>query len=383
MFTEGFNRRKFLQTAGGAGAGLVLGSSGLRAGEVSSGSSAGSAADAGSTPLKEHAAAKGLLYGSSAQKKEFLADAQLQATFVSQCDILVPELELKWDHLRPTPDSFDFSGADWLLNFAQQHQMAMRGHTIVWQDALPKWFNGYINPQNAKPLLLNHVSTVMGRYAGKIHSWDVVNEAIWPKDNRPDGLRDTPWLRNLGPGYMELAFRAAQQADPHALLTWNENWLEEESDLGDAKRKYFLQYLKDFLARGVPVQAIGIQSHVFGDHTNVAGPHFKDFLHQISDMGLKILVTEMDVRDQHMTADIGARDQGVADMYYQYLSTVLSHKSVVAVLTWGISDRYTWTLKASPRPDGAPGRPLLYDANMVPKPAWFAVAKAFDGAPVR
>jgi endo-1,4-beta-xylanase len=379
MIAEGFNRRKFLQTATGAGAGLILGASGLRAGEAS----AGPGGDAGSTPLKEHAAAKGLLYGSSTQKKEFLADAQLQATFVSQCDIMVPELELKWDHLRPSPDSFDFSGADWLLNFAQQHQMAMRGHTIVWQDALPQWFAGYINPQNAQPLLLNHISTVMGRYAGKIHSWDVVNEALWPPDKRPDGLRDTPWLRNLGPGYMELAFRAARQADPHALLTWNENWLEEETALGDAKRTFFLQYLKDFLARGVPVQAIGLQSHIFGDHTNVAGAHFKDFLHQISDMGLKILVTEMDVRDQNLPNDVGMRDQSVANAYYQYLSTVLAHRSVVAVLTWGVSDRYTWTGNASPRPDRAQVRPLPYDTSMNQKPAWYAIAKAFDGAPSR
>jgi endo-1,4-beta-xylanase len=223
----------------------------------------------------------------------------------------------------------------------------------------------------------------MGRYAGKVHSWDVVNEAIWPPDKRPDGLRDTPWLRNLGAGYIELAFRAAQQADPHALLTWNENWLEEETALGDAKRAFFVQHLKDLLSRGVPIQAIGLQSHLIGDHNNIAGPHFRQFLGQIQDMGLKILVTEMDVREGNLPNDINTRDQSIANIYYEYLSAVLANPAVIAVLTWGISDKYTWTAQSNPRADKAPVRPLPYDQNMTPKPAWGAIARAFDNAPSR
>ena len=338
---------------------------------------------AASVPLKDHAARKGLLYGSAVLQGRLAGDAPFEATVAAQCNILVPEGALKWDTLRPTPDAYDFSGADWLLNYAQQHQMKFRGHTLVWQDGLPPWFAGYINPQNAKSLMLDHIAKVMGRYAGKIQSWDVVNEALWPPDKRPDGLRDTPWLRNLGPGYIEMAFRAAAQADSHALLTWNENWLEEESLLGDAKRTLWVQHLKDLLARGVPIQAIGLQSHLIGDHANIAGPHFKQFLNQITDMGLKILVTEMDVRDFNLPNDIATRDQAVADRYYQYLNTVLAQKSVVAVLTWGLSNKYTWTAKTNPRSDNAPVRPLPYDANMNPTPAWYAIAKAFDDAPSR
>jgi endo-1,4-beta-xylanase len=232
-------------------------------------------------------------------------------------------------------------------------------------------------------LLLNHIATVVGRYAGKVHSWDVVNEVIWPIDKRSDGLRDTPWLRNMGTGYIETAFRAAAQADPHALLVWNENWLEEESSFGDSKRKFLLQHLKDLLSRGVPIQGIGLQSHIIGDHNNIGGPHLKQFLSQIADMGLKILVTEMDVRDFNLPNDVGTRDRAVADRYYQYLTAVLAQKAVIAILQWGISDKYTWISGYNPRADKAPVRPLPFDENMNPTPAWNAIALAFDSAPPR
>jgi endo-1,4-beta-xylanase len=336
-----------------------------------------------SVPLKDHAAIKGLLYGSSVQQKQLANDPAYEAAFETQCNIMVPELELKWERLRPGPDTYDFSGADWLLVYGQQHNIKLRGHTLVWYAALPGWFSSYVTPQNARQVMLSHINTVVKRYAGKLHSWDVVNEILQPSDNRSDGLRNSPWLQFIGPDYIEMAFRAAAAADPHALLTWNENWLEEDSPLGDAKRTFCLQHLTRLRSRGVPVQAIGLQSHLMGDHTNIAGPHFKEFLHQVSDMGVKILVTEMDVRDQKLPNDVGLRDQAVADVYYRYLSTVLAHKSVVAVLTWGITDKYTWTAQSNPRQDQASVRPLPFDSKMAPKPAWIAIARAIDNAPPR
>jgi endo-1,4-beta-xylanase len=185
-------------------------------------------------PLKDRAEKKGLLCGSAVTQTHLTHDSAFQAAVAAQCNIIVPEVELKWERLRPTPDTYNFSSADWLSNYAQRHRMKFRGHALVWHEELPSWFASYVNPQNAKPLLLDHIATVVGRYAGKIHSWDVVNEIIWPPDKRSDGLRDSPWLRNLGAAHIEMAFRAAAQADPRALLTWNENWLEEESSLGDA-----------------------------------------------------------------------------------------------------------------------------------------------------
>ena len=223
---------------------------------------------------------------------------------------------------------------------------------------------------------------VVGHYAGKTHSWDVVNEVIFPPDQRSDGLSNSPWLLNYRAGLHRDAFRAAAQADPNALLVWNEDWLEEDSALGDTKRAFMLQHLKDLLSRGVPVQAIGLQSHLVGDHANIAGPHFRRFLAQVSDMGLKILVTELDVRDQNLPGEISARDQAVGQQYYNFLNTVLAQKAVIGVFTWGLSDRYTWIRKYA-RADGLPVRPLPYDDNMNPTPAWNAMARAFDNAPPR
>jgi endo-1,4-beta-xylanase len=338
--------------------------------------------DPSSTPLRTLAARKGLLYGSCATQNK-LTEQQYGDVVARQCDLLVPEVALKMDVLRPTPDTFDFGSANWLYNYAQQHQMQFRGHTLVWSIALPRWFGSYVNSQNAKQMMLNHINIVVAHYAGKMHSWDVINEALLPSDKRSDGLHDSPWLRLIGPDYIELAFRAAAEADPHALLVWNENSIEEDSPTGDTKRMYFLQHLNRLLSRGVPVHAIGVQSHLVGDHTNIAGPHFKHFLDEINDMGLKILITEMDIKDYNLPNDITARDQAVADRYYQYLNVLLSCKAVVAVLTWGMSDKYTWMTKSNPRADEAPVRPLPYDSNMNPKLAWYAIARAFDKAPQR
>lgn len=376
-----YTRRTFvsqLSTLTAAGGILPLGQSLLNANSALSPIPQGSLA-----LLKDAAATRGLLYGAGETQKHLSADPKLAKAFANQCAILVPEWELKWDYLRPTPDSYNFAPADWLLNFTRQNNMKMRGHTLVWYQALPKWFDSYINAGNAQPLMLSHISTVVSRYAGKLHSWDVVNEAIDPADRRPDNLRNNSWLRFIGPGYIETAFRAASQADPHAMLVWNENWMEEETSYGIAKRAAWLQHLRDLLNRGVPIHAIGLQSHLVGDHTNIAGPHFRQFLGDVSALGLKILITEMDVQDNNLPADVAVRDRIIGDLYYQYLSTVLAEKAVVAVLNWGLSDAYSWMVSFKPRADGKPVRPLPLDTNMAPTPAYEGMLRAFSGAPTR
>ena len=344
---------------------------------------ANAGAQAGIAALKDAAASRGILYGAGETQKHLMADPKLMRAFVAQCAILVPEWELKWDYLRPTPDTYNFAPADWLLNFTQQNNMKMRGHTLVWYQALPKWFDAYINAGNAQQMMLSHISTVVGRYAGKLHSWDVVNEAIDPADRRPDNLRNNSWLKFVGPDYIETAFRAAAQADPSAMLVWNENWMEEETSYGDKKRAAWLQHLGDFLKRNVPIHAIGIQSHLVGDHNNLAGPHFQKFLRDASALGLKILITEMDVQDNNLPADVSTRDGIIGNLYYQYLSTVLNEKAVIAVLTWGLSDAYSWMVGFKPRTDGNPVRPLPLDTNMAPTPAYQAMVRAFNSAPAR
>jgi len=329
--------------------------------------------------LRQIADRRGILYGAAATKTHLSSDQAFAASFVEQCAILVPEVELKWDALRPAPDAFNFQPVDWLEKFAVRNQMKFRGHPLVWYQSLPKWFDSYASPENAKSLMLDHISKVVGRYAGKVHSWDVVNEALDPNEKRPDGLRSKPWVHLVGPDYIDDAFHAAASADPKAMLVWNENHLETREDWAQAKREAMLKNLKLRLQKNVPIHAIGLQSHLPGTMATFHYPEFVSFLRAVSDLGLRVIISELDVIDSDLPAEIESRDQAVANIYFDYLSTVLRSSTVPAVLTWGISNRYTWIAGYKPRKDNGKARPLPLDEDLKPSLAWSAMAKAFEG----
>ena len=334
-----------------------------------------------SKTLRELAAQKGILYG-SALRSAGMKDLSFTPLFTRQCAIVVPEWALEMNSLHSMPGQFDFAEGDRIQTFTTSHEMLFRGHSLVWDQALPTWFRSSANMDNAKQLLLNHISTVAGHYAGQVNSWDVVNEVVRIWDGRTDGLKVTPWLIYLGPDYIELAFHAAHQADPKAMLVYNEAVIEPEIPAAEKKRQAVLALLTRLVKRGVPVHGLGIESHIDAD-SNVTGPGFKRFLHAVEGLGLSILITELDVDDHALPADISFRDALVAKQYYNYLSFMLQFKSVKTVLTWGLSDRSTWLSKHSPRKDGLSVRPLLFDADLQPKPAFDAVMRAFDEAPRR
>jgi endo-1,4-beta-xylanase len=332
--------------------------------------------------LREAAASRGICFGTAVQGRELIGNSHYSEILAKQCGILVPESGLKWDALRPAPEQFDFSEGDQIEQFAVAHAMLLRGVPLVWEQALPAWFAPTVNLENARQILLDHISTVAGHYAGRMHSWDVVNEAIKIEDGRADGLKATPWLHFLGQEYIEMAFHAAHQADPKALLIYNENRLEFEYPAAEQKRQAVLALLTRLVKQGVPIHGLGIQSHLTAE-MDATGPGFKRFLHAVEDLGLTIMVTEMDVRDHLLPQDIAVRDALVAKQYYNYLSFMLHFRSVKTVLAWGLSDRSTWLSKVSPREDGLPVRPLLYDAELRPKPAFAAVWQALNEAPKR
>src|ERR1700727_3730179 len=193
----------------------------LRQSVVAEPTTNGRSAITGAGSLKAHAAARGLLTGCAVNAKLFREDEGFRKLLAEQYSIVVPENCLKWNILRPTADTYNFTDADSLVAFAEAHGMKVRGHNFVWHEALPGWFAGTVNKGNAEKFLVDHIRTVGGRHKGKIQSWDVVNEAIWIKDGRPDGLRSSsPWFELLGQGYIDLAFRTAREADPTALLPY-------------------------------------------------------------------------------------------------------------------------------------------------------------------
>jgi endo-1,4-beta-xylanase len=341
----------------------------------------------GKVSLKERAAAKGLIYGAAIRHDHLLQDSKHAESVARECGMLIPEWGLKWSTpnqpLRPSPDRFDFAAADSMIVFAEAHGMLLRGHTLVWHDSLPSWFKEKVNKQNAQQYLEKHIKTVVGRYAGKMHSWDVVNEAIKVSDGRSNGWRTTPWLELLGPDYIDYAFRLANAADPKAILTYNDFGLDYDTSEDEAKRNAVLKLLESLKSKGTPIHALGIQAHLDGAQTAFNPIKLREFMGNVANLGLKIMITELDVSDKRLPSDIGIRDRIVAGAYEDYLSVVLEEPAVIAVLTWGLSDKYTWLSEFEPRSDNSPVRSLLLDKDMNSKLAWNAVARAFDKAPIR
>ena len=330
----------------------------------------------GENSLKAHAARRGFLYG-CAVNTDALAQDELYANLIrEQANIVVAENAMKWAALRPSADTWDFAGADRLLAFAETHRMKIRGHNLCWHRQLPGWFAAEVNAGNARQFLVNHIQTVAGRYAGRMHSWDVVNEAVLPADGRPDGLRASPWLQLIGEDYLELAFRTARNADPQALLAYNDYGIEGEDGGSAAKRAAVLTLLRRLKARHVPIDAVGVQSHIEAGKTYGAG--LREFLAAARELELQIFVTEMDVNDRKVPGEIGARDLAVAASYSDYLRLVLGEAAVRVVMTWGITDRYTWLNGEDARADHQPERCLPFDQNDMPTACFYSICKEFD-----
>jgi endo-1,4-beta-xylanase len=381
------NRRSFLQTAARLATGAATASILPLAGCVPQANTipppAAQAPPLESGSLGAAAASRNLLYGCAVDTRALAADPAYAALIRAQCRILVAENAMKWAALRPTPTTFRFDQADALLAFAEANRMKLRGHNLVWHIDNPAWFDAYATPANARQLLVEHIQTVAGRYAGRLHSWDVVNEAIEPRDGRADGLRNSPWLRLAGDDYIELAFRTARLADPAALLTYNDYGIEAETPEAEQKRQAVLELLRRLIARRVPIDALGVQSHLAALATPAAGdgpaygPGLLRLLAAVRELGLQVFLTELDVDDRACPANIPFRDAAVAATYRQYLDQVLAEPAVRAVLTWGITDRYTWLTNNAAKTHAQPERPLPFDPDYQPTPACTALHTAF------
>jgi endo-1,4-beta-xylanase len=327
--------------------------------------------------LRELAARRGLRWGAAIEPQVADGDPPFAALIRRQCAVLAPENAMKWTALRPAPGRFDFAAADRVVALARAQGAAVHGHCLVWHEAMPGWLIEALNPDDGESLLGDHIRGVVGRYAGQVRSWDVVNEGVERNDRRPDGLRVSPWLRALGPGYIDLAFHLAHQADPAARLAFADYGLEyDDVRWMVEKRGTMLEVLGGLLGRGAPVHALAIQGHLDGARPASFGVGLKDFLRRVADLGLEIYVTELDVNDQSVPGDPPVRDQIVAGVYRAFLDRVLREPAVKMVNTWGLSDRHTSKTTFFPRADGQPVRPLPFDSDLKPKPAAYAIADA-------
>jgi endo-1,4-beta-xylanase len=342
---------------------------------------------AGSRSLRAHARRHGLVFGSAVIIHNVQNDPDFAELIGEQCGIVVPTGELKWIALRPAPDRYDFSRLDFLLQFAQRNHMLMRGHTLCWHESVPDWIQTPENRANTRQFFVDHITTVCKHFAGQLQSWDVVNEAILPKDGEPGGLRKSFWYEQIGPDYIDLAFGTARAADPHAKLTYNDYGVEYDNDDNAERRRLILELLRGMQKRGVPLDAVGIQSHVKAAQPTTFGKGLADYIEAIRQMGLEVYLTEMDVNEDDIATDDPAkRDAIIAQTYTDYLRVALANPAVKLVLTWDLSDRFTWLNNGPTHHRKQPNRPqrsLPFDHDYRPKDAFFAIRNSFDRQPVK
>lgn len=276
--------------------------------------------------LKRAAQRSGKILGTYTVGHDLLWDPAAAAIIANGFSMIADGNDLKFSNrLRPTPDTFDFATGDQAVGWAEQHHLLFRGHCLVWWNALPKWFNGYVNAGNAKQVMTHHISTVVGHYRGRIYSWDVVNEAIH-NDGRPDQLRRKPWLDFIGPEYIDIAFHTAHEADPKARLVLNECFVEHATPAETERRAAYLALATRLRKSGVPITDIGIQGHLRGA-TPLDVQGMTTFLKQLQDLGLQIQITELDVDDFGVPPE--QRMQVASDKFSAFLDLVNPYAKVI------------------------------------------------------
>jgi endo-1,4-beta-xylanase len=311
-----------------------------------------------------------------------------------QFSAVTAENDMKWESIHPQPDVYQFKAADAYVAFAEENRMKLIGHTLVWHSQTPAWVfqNNDGRPATRDELLERmhaHIRTVVGRYKGKVFSWDVVNEAL--SDGGPEILRDSPWRKIIGDDFLDHAFRFAREADPQAKLYYNDYGLEDPR-----KRANCVKLLAGMIRRGVPIDGVGTQSHFQLNHPSAA--EIEKTIEDFAALGLKVAVTELDVdvlpsRGPVGNADIARAEKGgdgmnpytsglpddmqemLAKRYGEILGIYVRHrKSIERVTFWGLDDGHSWLNHFPIR--GRTNHPLLIDRNLNPKPAFFAVMKA-------
>jgi len=314
-------------------------------------------------PLRADAEASGRLIGAAIQSR-YLAEPLYARTLARHFDYVTAEYEMKWDPTERQPGVFDFAGADALVTFAAANRMQIKGHALLWHQALPGWVAA-LPANELQAAIESHIAAVVSRYRGQIAVWDVVNEAVADSG----GLRDTVFLQKLGEGYLEQAFRAAHAADPGALLVYNDyggEGLNRKSD-----DVYAL--VRRLLDRGVPIGGVGLQMHVAAQN-RPSNADIAANMRRLGALGLRVNVSEMDVRIRNVAGDLSARLEVQRREYRDIVGLCTAEPACHAVTFWGFTDRYSWI-------DGffGPDDPLPFDESYAAKPAFFGVQDALRG----
>ena len=374
----GITRRTVLKGAAGAVAAGTLGGAVTKA------------ALATHAPLWKVAQRNGVVFGTAIATWMF-EDAPFMDLVRREAALIFTMDDFLWYQLKPSRDApLNFDSGDAIVAKAEENRQLVFGAHLVWDEGLGEgWAEGELfelSEQEAREMLFAEpggtlVETV-NRYRGRMAGWIVVNEIVANGDEGDRGMRtDYPWYQTIGREFVAESFHLARKYDPDATLVLNEFGFETVNEFGDLpedRRRNALLIIDELQGQGVPLDAFGIQGHLlanrFLDRFDVSG--YRRFLAELADRGLDILITELDVLDDGLPRNIRLRDAAIADIYERYLDTVLAEPAVKSVMPFGLSDRYTWLQEDFPRQDGSPRRPLPYDADLQPKPAYHALHDA-------
>jgi endo-1,4-beta-xylanase len=308
--------------------------------------------------LRDLAQAKGKYYGTA------VTASKLNGTYATiaggQFDSITPGNEMKWESVEPSRGSYNWSGADAVVSFAQSHDMQVRGHTLVWHSQLPGWLtSGTWTADQLRTLMTDHITTEVGRYKGKIAHWDVVNEPF----NEDGTFRQSMWYTKLGQSYIADALRAARAADPDAKLYLN----DYNTDGTGAKSDAMYNLVKSLKSQGVPIDGVGFQGHlILGQVPSTMQANLQRF----ADLGVDVAVTELDIRMQLPVTDAKLAQQK-AD-YKAVTSACVAVSRCKGVTVWGFTDSDSWI----PDVFDGQGAATPYDENYQPKPAYYGIAEA-------
>ncbi len=330
--------------------------------------------------LARAASKPGLLFGSPLFPND-LQNAACLNLFNTQVSILTNTVYMSVT--QPARETWNLSGFENVRAFAKGRKLKMRGHPLVWHQALPSWTNAISSPGDARQVIHDRIVKLVGQYKGEFQSWDVVNEAVHPANSGGDHLVPCIWSEQLGVEYLDYAFHVADDTDSHALLTYNDYGTEDDSDKSQAKREAVFDLLNGMIKRKVPVHAVGLQSHLTG-----GGATFKtlpDWIKRLKSLKLHVFITELDVNDKAFPSNKDERDKLVAKTYSDFLGSALSTRQIEIILTWGLADPYSWlqSPKRYKRADGLPQRPLPFGDTLEPTPVFYAMQSAFLNAPRR
>ncbi len=319
---------------------------------------------AGAESLRANADRVGFAIGAAVAVGPLKGESTYGTVAAGEFNLVVAENAMKFGPLRPSRTTFFWDDADAIVAFAQANRMRVRGHTLVWHNQLSAWLTGGTFTRDEMiQILRDHILTVAGRYRGEVMAWDVVNEAL---GNNNTLRTDSIWYQRIGPEYIDMAFRWAHEADPGALLFYNDYGAE----LPGARSDAVYALVHGMIQRGVPIHGVGLQMHT-SIAWSLSPQSLAANIGRFGALGLQVHVTEMDVRIEDSTGDLQGRLAQQASRYRDVLEVCLaSHGVCRALLTWGFTDKYSWLPGFTGHPNEAG---LILDKTYNPKPAYLAL----------